>query len=353
MGRMSGMKSTARAALLLACLAAGVAAAQQEPAPYTRDELRVFVDRMANGDLDAYHAIGAAMLRGDRLNRDVEGGLEKLGHAADRGHVHSLLLLANWHHYARDLDRARSYLQRALATGDPAAHWGFVTLLDGMQLWGLFPDEADRKRRRLESLERAANGNIPDAMEKLAWHYESAATKDPVRAFYWFEQAAMHGHHNAIINLSRLLAESSDKQDASFEKVAARNPAAAAWLRFELGTTYEAGSGEESTRLAAKHYELTAADEQADPRLRQLAQLRYARIVVELGNADERASALAYLNAAAAAGSVHAQCFLATELADDGMLPVDAGTAARWEKTLRAALSEDTIDTVCGEMYGD
>lgn len=345
------MKPIVRAVLLVVFLSVGVAAAQPGPAPFTREELRVFVDRMANGDLDAYHEIGAAMLRGDRLNRDVPGGLEKLGHAADRSHVGSQLLLTNWYHYVRDLDRARSYLQRALATGEPAAHWGFVTLLDSGQLRGLFPDEAERKRKRLESLERAANGNIPDAMEKLAWHYEGAADKDPVRAFYWFEQAAMHGHHNAIINLSRLLAESPEKQDASFKKVADRNPGAAAWLRFELGTTYDVDAGEEASRLAAMHYEITAADERADPRLRNLAQLRYARIVVELGNADERASALSFIERAATAGSVHAQCFLATELAEYGVLPLDAEGAARWEKKLLATLSEDDAETVCVEMY--
>lgn len=370
------------AALILGLsLALPVAQADTGPAPFTRDELRVYLQRMENGDLQAYHEIGAAMLRGDRLAQDVEGALENLNHAADRGHVDSLLLIANWYLHTRDGERARPYVERALATGDPRAHYGFVQILDSAWAWRLFPDDAEKKRRRLESLLRAANGNIPEAMNTLAWHYAGGDAKDPVREFYWFEQAAMHGHRDSIVNLARLLKEGASSEwpaaaehhQGPIAKVAAQNPQAGVVLRYELGVTYDLAGGGDAVPAAAHYFEQVMNDEKADGRLRYLAQLRYARLAAEYGSPENRAGALKFFNDSAAAGSVHAQCFLASEMEDEhGLLPHDAAAAERWEKRMRSAVhtahglpascgndrscqdaSAAAIESICNELYGD
>lgn len=356
------------------------AQAAAAPAPFTREELRVYVERMDKGDLQAYFEIGAAMLRGDRLAHDVAGGLEKLTHAADRGHLDASLMLVAWYHYNNDVEKARTYLQRALATGDPRAHHGFVQLLDKSMLWRLFPDDAEKERRRLDSLTRAANGNIPDAMHKLGMHYSDGKDEDPARSFHWFEQGAMNGHEESIAFLARLLVDgapsewraASEHLKAPIAKVASRNPAAGARLRFELGGNYDRAGGSDASSLAAHYYTLVSNDEKADGRLRYLAQLRYARLAVEFGAPESREEALTFFNNLATGGSAHAQCFLASEMHEkDGLLPHDAAAAKRWETQLRATVlsanglpascgtdvacqiaSENAVESICDEMYG-
>lgn len=334
---------------LLACLVTGVALAQT-PAPFTESEVRELIQRQANGDLDAYYIVGAAMLRGDRLERDVAGGLEQLGHAAERGHGRSLLMLASWYDHIREAERARSYLQRALQTGDPVVHFEFAMMLDEMLLFDAIPDEDERDRRRVQALERAATGGIVEAMSKLGWHYRS---EDEAQAVHWFEQAAMRRHHDSIINLAELLKTRPALHDGTFKRVAERDPVAAAWLRLELGAAYELRTdNKDALRRAAAQYAIVAGDEGALEQLRLLARLRYARLAIQLDDGG-RAVATDFLKQAADAGSLHAQCFLAVEYDEDGLLPTDVAASEAWQQKLRARLSEDEIDTVCTEMYVD
>src|SRR5690606_41705359 len=63
---------------------------------------------------------------------------------SERGHGRSLLMLASWYDHNRDAERAKSYLRRALQTGDPIVHYEFAGMLDQMLL-------QDRKSTRLNS----------------------------------------------------------------------------------------------------------------------------------------------------------------------------------------------------------
>ncbi len=67
------------------------------------------------GEIRACHNLALMKLRGDEIARDIEGGLELLERAADAGEPDSAEIAADYYRRRKQIDKAISYYQLALA----------------------------------------------------------------------------------------------------------------------------------------------------------------------------------------------------------------------------------------------
>lgn len=158
-----------------------------------------------NDDPYSMDIVGNAYIRGEKLQQNVERGIELLEKAVSAGNDVAALDLAKYYLFGiylkQDLDKSVEYYKKASDMGNPEAQNEIATYyLQGSN--GFIKDEY----KAFELLEKAAlKDNVSAQFNIYLCYYNGWGTPiDIEKAIYWCEKAAANGKQDAINNLEIL-----------------------------------------------------------------------------------------------------------------------------------------------------
>ena len=248
--------------------------------------------KVAAGDLEAQFLLGRALLRGERVSKDLPEALRLLKPAAESGHAGAMgaygFMLSRGLGTEKNESVAIEWLRKSAALGVATSQLNLgIMTLKGM-------GTPQNTGGGLALIEQAAKAGQAEAMVRLAeaWHFgEPGLAPDPAKAVLWSEQAAAAGSAQGqnLLGMMREnglgLAKDYGRAAECYRKAAVQHHAKA---QANLGRLLSNGRGVPMDRVEAWFWLRVSADAGEITSKNFLLELKPALSAAELEKVEER-----------------------------------------------------------------